>query len=134
MPRSQAPNPERQLMIKTKACQRLIKEVDYYHKEVKENEAKLEDMKSANRDPYDIKKFQEVLDESYMMVPDSKNRLQKSLQDLAAFLDGSDAAAVAPSQWYREAKELLKTVELLHDAENDLKETDLTGIIENEVF
>ncbi|KAL3927751.1 MAG: hypothetical protein SGBAC_012954 [Bacillariaceae sp.] len=133
MPRNKESNPERQLMIKTKACQRLIKEVDYYHKEVKENESKLEDMKSAKRDPYDIKKFQEVLDESYMMLPNSKTRLQRSLQDLATFLENSDTDALTSSQWHREAKDLLK-IAAVDDAENDMEETDLTGVMENEVF
>lgn len=110
-----------------------MKEVDYYHKEVKENESTLEEMKSANRDPFDIKKFQEVLDESYMMVPDSRNRLQRSLEDLADFLNGSDMESLTSSEWYREAKELLKTVEM-NDVGTDVKETNLTGLSEREAF
>lgn len=120
-------------MIKAKACQRLVKEVDYYDQEVKENESTLEQMKSAKRDPYDIKKFQEVLDESYMMVPDSKNRLQRSLEDLADFLGSSDIESLKSSEWYREAKKLLNTVEV-GDLGSDVKETDLTGVSQNEAF
>jgi tubulin-specific chaperone A len=59
-----------------------LKEAAYYEQEVKENESTLEEMKSENRDPYDIKKFQEVLDESHMMIPDSKSRLKQTLAKL----------------------------------------------------
>jgi tubulin-specific chaperone A len=62
---------------------RLAKEVAYYEKEVKENEEKLQGMKEAKKDAYDIKKFEEVLGESYMMIPDSKARFQQSLEELS---------------------------------------------------
>ena len=65
---------------------RLLKEVNYYKKEVEENEAKLALLKEEKRDIYDIKKFEEVLGESYMMVPESEGRLKRSLEDLASFL------------------------------------------------
>ncbi len=65
----------------------LIKEAKYYKEEVKENEAKLAKMKEENKDKYDIKKFQEVLDESIMMVPDSENRMKKAAEDLEAAME-----------------------------------------------
>ena len=43
-------------------------------------------MRDGGKDPYDIKKQEEVLQESYMMIPDSKARLQAALEDLKAFL------------------------------------------------
>ena len=69
---------------------RLLKEVNYYKKEVEENEAKLALLKEEKRDIYDIKKFEEVLGESYMMVPESEGRLKRSLEDLASFLDSDE--------------------------------------------
>ena len=110
-----------------------MKEVDYYDQEVKENKAKLEEMKATKCDPYDIKKFQEVLDESYMMVPDSRNRLQRSLEDLADFLGSSDGEPLKSSEWYQQAKTLLDTVEM-GGLGNDVKETDLTGVEQHEAF
>jgi tubulin-specific chaperone A len=67
---------------------RLQKEVSYYHKEIQENEARLADMKAdtSKFDAYDIKRFQQVLDESYMMIPDSQRRYQQSLQDLKNYI------------------------------------------------
>ena len=65
---------------------RLAKEANYYEQEVKENEAILQQMKDDNKDPYDIKKFQEVLGESHMMIPDSISRRDKTLDDLKEFV------------------------------------------------
>ena len=65
---------------------RLVKEANYYEQEVKENEAILQQMKDDNKDPYDIKKFQEVLGESHMMIPDSTSRRDKTLADLKEFV------------------------------------------------
>lgn len=38
------------------------------------------------RDVYDIRKFEEVLQESYMMIPDSKRRLEASIENLRSVL------------------------------------------------
>mmetsp|Transcript_15613 Transcript_15613/g.19042 ORF Transcript_15613/g.19042 Transcript_15613/m.19042 type:complete len:110 (+) Transcript_15613:111-440(+) len=86
MPRIALPDLDKQLNFKTKAAQRLAKEVAYYEKEVKENEEKLARMKADGKDPYDIKKFEEVLGESHMMIPDSQNRYKKTLDDLKEFM------------------------------------------------
>ncbi|KAG7344165.1 tubulin binding cofactor A [Nitzschia inconspicua] len=105
-----AADPSRNLMIKTKTCQRLQKEVTYYQKEVTENEEKLEEMKKQNKNPFDIKKFQEVLDESHMMVPDSQRRFEEALRDLRTFLESinEEDETVTSSEWYQPAMELIK--------------------------
>ncbi|CAB9501509.1 Tubulin binding cofactor A [Seminavis robusta] len=145
MPRAPAkPDPERQLMIKTKACQRLLKEVGYYKKEVKENEAKLQSMKDEQRDPHDIKKFEEVLGESYMMVPDSETRLRKSLEDLMQFMQSDEYTQrqqqSQTSEWESTAREMLKQQ---HTGSNDggknadscdVQETDVTDLKDDEAF
>jgi hypothetical protein len=71
-------------------------------------------------DVYDIKRFQQVLDESYMMIPDSQNRFQQSLLDLQNFVDelsntaddspDDDATkqAALDGEWYATAVEILK--------------------------
>lgn len=64
----------------------LTKEAAAYEKEAVAQEAKIATMREAGRDIYDIKKQEEVLQESYMMIPDSKGRLQAALEDLQAFL------------------------------------------------
>ena len=73
----------KKLKIQIGVCKRLSKEVLSYEKEVITNEAKVQKMKDDGKDPYDIRKQEEVLGESYMMVPDSKNRLEAALFELA---------------------------------------------------
>lgn len=85
---------------------RLAKEVAYYEKEVEENEDKLAKMKEEKSDPHDIKKFEEVLGESYMMIPDSKARFQKSLEELSLFLDTN--ATLQQGEWVSTAQAILK--------------------------
>lgn len=109
-----------------------MKEVAYYEKEVLENEAQLEDMKAKNQDPYDIKKFQEVLDESYMMIPDSKGRLKQALEDLQSYTESSEVESLQSNEWFIQAKDLLtKELEVPDDA---LVETDVTDLQEGEAF
>lgn len=113
-----------------------MKEVTYYGQEVKDNEAKLEQMKAENQDPYDIKKFQEVLDESYMMIPDSKSRLKQSLQDLASYVDSSDVEDVKSNEWYAQAKDLLVKEQKRWDSNPDdgLVETNVSDLKDGEAF
>jgi tubulin-specific chaperone A len=85
---------------------RLHKEVDYYRREVLENEARLQTMKKEGKDPYDIKKYKEVLGESQMMIPDSERRLQASLEDLSLFLDTNNS--LDDSEYLTQARELLQ--------------------------
>jgi tubulin-specific chaperone A len=110
-----------------------LKEAAYYEQEVKENESTLEEMKTENRDSYDIKKFQEVLDESYMMIPDSKSRLKQTLQDLASYVDSSEVENSKSSEWYIQAKSLL-TKEIEDAPEDGVVETTVADLKEGEAF
>ena len=114
---------------------RLAKEVSYYEQEVKENEAKLAEMKAENKDSYDIKKFEEVLGESYMMIPDSKSRLQQSLQDLASYVDSSEVEEHKSNEWYAQAKDLLeKEKDRLGSTDDNVEETNVDDLKEGEAF
>ena len=46
------------------------------------NENKTQKMRDDGRDEYDIKKQEEILQESYMMIPHSKKQLEESLEEL----------------------------------------------------
>lgn len=90
---------------------RLIKEAAYYEQETKENEAQLQKMKDEQKDPYDIKKFEEVLGESQMMIPESIARRDKALDDLREFIialekDAADNNELMTCEWMVEAKKL----------------------------
>ena len=50
-------------------------------------------MRDDGKDEYDIRKQEEVLQESYMMVPDSKARLEIAIEELKAAIAGCDSEA-----------------------------------------
>ena len=104
-----APNPLKDLKVKMSVVVRMDKEVKFYHKEAAENEAVIKKLEAEGKDGYDTKQAKEVLQESYMMIPDSKNRFQKSLEDLHGFLDEhfDDAAILAAPEILADAKALL---------------------------
>ena len=113
----------------------LLKEVSYYEKEVIENESKLDEMKAQKKNPHDIKKFGEVLGESYMMVPDSKNRLEQALSDLSAYVKSTEVEGLETDEWYIEAISLLRNHFGEVDVMDDLvQETDITDVQEGEAF
>eukprot|EP00535_Pseudo-nitzschia_heimii_P009231 CAMPEP_0197175020 /NCGR_PEP_ID=MMETSP1423-20130617/1351_1 /TAXON_ID=476441 /ORGANISM="Pseudo-nitzschia heimii, Strain UNC1101" /LENGTH=143 /DNA_ID=CAMNT_0042624059 /DNA_START=9 /DNA_END=440 /DNA_ORIENTATION=- len=138
-----SPAPQRQLMIKAKTCQRLLKEVSYYEKEVTENQEKLNEMKDQDRNPFDIKKFAEILDESHRMVPDSKNRLEEALRDLATYMASEEVkdlgSEIVENEWHEKALEILKENNVdqqnCGDSYGNLfEETDTSNLREGEDF
>jgi tubulin-specific chaperone A len=106
--------------------ERLLKEVKYYESEALENKSKLERMQNEGKDPYDIKKFKEVLDESLMMIPDSQRRLQIQLDDLCTFLDTNEIL-LKDDDLLKEARCLLQ----INDYQQ--KETKQITTVENDV-
>ncbi|KAK2638455.1 hypothetical protein Ddye_026250 [Dipteronia dyeriana] len=76
----------RNLKIKTSTCNRLVKELHSYKKEVEREAAKTVDMKDKGADPYDLKQQENVLAESRMMIPDCRKRLEAALADLKGTL------------------------------------------------
>jgi tubulin-specific chaperone A len=87
MPPKKEQSPAQKLKVQISVCKRMQKEVASYEKEVVTNEARVQKMRDDGRDEYDIRKQEEVLQESYMMVPDSKSRLEKALGELSELWD-----------------------------------------------
>ena len=116
----------------------LQKEVLYYQQEVIENETKLQEMKDQQRNVHDIKKFEEVLGESRMMIPDSKSRLDQALSDLTAYLTSDEVKDLETSEWFIQAQDLLKVNKSqTQDAEDIgyvLEETDVSNLDEGEAY
>ena len=82
-----APVPgNKKLKIQIGVCKRMKKEVESYEKEVITNESKVQKMRDDGKDIYDIRKQEEVLQESYMMIPDSKSRYEASIAELSNIL------------------------------------------------
>ena len=88
-------------------AKRMVKEVNAYEKEVEENEARIQKMRDDGKDPYDIRKQEEVLQESYMMVPDSKARMENAVGDLEGAIADCEGAEDLDAEVLEEAKQLV---------------------------
>jgi Tubulin binding cofactor A len=87
-------------------------------------------MKDDGRDPWDIKKFTEVLGESLMMVPDSEYRLRQAMEDLSEFVEANNELA---EEWYETAQLLLREHTASND-KDDVQETRLVDLAGDEAF
>eukprot|EP00295_Goniomonas_pacifica_P016926 CAMPEP_0175861610 /NCGR_PEP_ID=MMETSP0107_2-20121207/31478_1 /TAXON_ID=195067 ORGANISM="Goniomonas pacifica, Strain CCMP1869" /NCGR_SAMPLE_ID=MMETSP0107_2 /ASSEMBLY_ACC=CAM_ASM_000203 /LENGTH=72 /DNA_ID=CAMNT_0017178503 /DNA_START=12 /DNA_END=230 /DNA_ORIENTATION=- len=69
-------------------------------------------MKESGEDEADIKKQGEVLAESEMMVPDTKQRLEKALDDLREIIEKlSGDESVSGSEDFAAAKAIVEEVQ-----------------------
>lgn len=64
----------RQIVIKTGVVKRYAKEKISYEKEAEKEKKRIEKFREEKRDEHDIKKQEEVIQESLMMVPDCQRR------------------------------------------------------------
>eukprot|EP01122_Echinamoeba_exundans_P003763 TRINITY_DN13828_c0_g1_i1.p1 TRINITY_DN13828_c0_g1~~TRINITY_DN13828_c0_g1_i1.p1 ORF type:complete len:114 (+),score=26.67 TRINITY_DN13828_c0_g1_i1:2-343(+) len=107
---------KRQLKIKTGVVKRLHKEFNMYQKEETSQREKINTMKAANADAYDVKKQEEVLAETLQMIPDTKTRLENAFIDLSQLMDHLDAEENNPlveSQEWKDAEAVRKEAEPL---------------------
>jgi tubulin-specific chaperone A len=87
---------------------RLLKELAYYKDEVKTNEMKVDEMKrDTSKDMYDVKRYEEILNESYMMVPDTTKRLQTAINDLLSYTTNNKTVLDPTGTWYQTAQTIL---------------------------
>ncbi|GFY42932.1 tubulin-specific chaperone A [Trichonephila inaurata madagascariensis] len=96
----------KQIKIKTGVVKRLAKEKLMYEKEAVKEKAKLEKMQASGEDSYLIRKQEEVIKESVMMVPDTMKRYQVAFNELQEILDNEQE--LAESEEYQAALEVLK--------------------------
>ncbi|KAJ8380398.1 hypothetical protein SKAU_G00011760 [Synaphobranchus kaupii] len=100
----------RQIKIKTGVVKRLAKEKVLYVKEAKQQEEKIERLKAEGEDVYVVKKQLEVLQESYMMVPDCHRRLTVAHMELSQLLEAE--ADLGELEEYKDARTMLDSVKL----------------------
>lgn len=100
----------RQIKIKTGVVKRLYKDKVMYEKEAKQQEEKVERMKTAGEDEYVLKKQNEVLQESRMMIPDCSRRLEAASTDLAQILENEKE--LEDTEEYKDARAMLDSVKL----------------------
>lgn len=86
---------------------RTKKELDSYEREAVKQREKVERMEAASAEEHDVKKQKEVLEETLVMIPDTKRRLAEALENLAGKL--ADVGSEAGSHpLVIQAQELLK--------------------------
>lgn len=64
----------RQIKIKTGVLKRLTKEKTVYEREIDQQKARIEKLRNEGKDEHVMKKEEEILTESLMMVPDTHRR------------------------------------------------------------
>jgi len=110
----------RTLKIKTGVVKRIAKEKLTYEKEAETQKQRIHRLKAEGKDEYVLRKEEEVLQESLMMVPDCQRRLVKAYDELKGIIESEQDlkdtedyhVALAVMQ---EAKEQLpKPGELVH--------------------
>ena len=77
----------RQCKIKTGCVRRITKEYHSYETEANQLAEKLNKLRAENTDEATLKKQSEVLEESKAMIPNTKRRLQESVEDIQSFFN-----------------------------------------------
>ena len=99
-------------------------------------------MKDENKDKYDIKKFQEVVGESQMMIPDSSSRRDKALEDLKEFVallkKDEGSIELMKCEWMVEANKIVGVSDADSKVDGnegaDVAETAVEGLADGEAF
>jgi uncharacterized protein with NAD-binding domain and iron-sulfur cluster len=76
------PDDEKKLRIKIKSVQRLVKERDHYTREIEEIRNGLSKLKEHDPDDYDIKKKEEILEETIITRETTKQLVTKFTEEL----------------------------------------------------
>lgn len=64
----------KQIKIKAGVVKRCTKDLSSYRKEAETQKVHVEKLKTQGKDEHDVRKQEEVLQETLMMIPDSKRR------------------------------------------------------------
>lgn len=102
----------RQLTIKTGVVKRLSKEKTVYEKEVITQRNRIDKLKTEGADDHVLRKQEEVLQESMMMVPDCQRRLAKAFDELSEMIKNEEEL--------KESDQYIAAVAILADAKVNL--------------
>lgn len=101
-----------QLEIKIRALERLMKEESYYQQELKDQQAYVDSLKSDKSvDPYDLKKQEEVLEDTERLLPTLYNKIEQFKTDLESYLETLQPTedVESPKKLIDKANQLLKS-------------------------
>mmetsp|Transcript_40867 Transcript_40867/g.66256 ORF Transcript_40867/g.66256 Transcript_40867/m.66256 type:complete len:115 (-) Transcript_40867:330-674(-) len=108
-------DPAKALKIKTGVAKRYCKEYTSYGKEKQKQQARIDKLKSENADEADVRKQEEVLQETAMMIPDTRRKTEAALQELKGLLAEHESTDLASSKEFEEAKTVVKDIETTLD-------------------
>ena len=116
----------KKLRIQTGVVKRCGKEKLSYRKEANQQKEKLEKMKKEGKDDMEIKKMNEQIQESLMMIPDCHRKLEKAVKELKTLLDeleteGRTEVSKESEDSSSEPKEISEAKSALKDSEDHLK-------------
>ncbi|KAI9105957.1 tubulin-specific chaperone A [Phlyctochytrium arcticum] len=77
----------KQLKVQTGALKRINKDLLYYKKEYAAQEARIAKLVADGADEHDVRKQQEVLEETNQMLPDCRRRITSAHNDLLSTLN-----------------------------------------------
>ena len=115
----------KKIKIQTGVVKRCGKEKLSYRKEARQQKEKLEKFKREGKDDMEIKKMNEQVQESLMMIPDCHRKLEKAVKELKSLLNElevdfplsvDEGTEVSPG-----AKEISEAKEALKESEEHLK-------------
>ncbi|KAG2494471.1 hypothetical protein HYH03_007523 [Edaphochlamys debaryana] len=102
----------KQCKVKTSSVKRLHKEFCYYEKERDKEQARVDKMKADGAEASDLKQAENVLQESAMMIPQTRQRLEAALTELQSFVTENEED-LKETEELTAAKELLAEIEQL---------------------
>ncbi|KIZ07725.1 Tubulin-specific chaperone A [Monoraphidium neglectum] len=88
----------RTIKIKTNTLKRLQKEFSYYLAEKDKEQSRLDRLRTEGADAHDLKQAENVLAESAMMIPETRQRLEAALSDLEGFVSENDQDAAGSEE------------------------------------
>lgn len=102
-------SPTQQLRIKSGILQRLIREYESYQQEIQSDLNRIFKLKTDGADGYSIRKQEQVLNETIMMVPNTRGRLQQAINNLSDFIKEIDCkASVLNTEEWKFAREVFE--------------------------
>ena len=101
----------RSLKIKTGAVKRTTKEYLYYFIEQDKEQANLDKMEADSADIYDIKQQQNVVQESAMMIPETRKSLEALVLDLRSFMTDHGSSMDPDAEEVLQANEVLEAAD-----------------------
>ena len=84
----------KKLRIQTGVVKRCGKEKLSYRKEADQQKEKLEKMKTEGREDIEIKKMNECVQESLMMIPDCHRKLEKAVGEMKKLIEELESEGV----------------------------------------